>query len=1096
MAEQEQFNTLLSTLMSPDNNVRKQAETTYGSLPFQDKLGYLLNSMKNQNAPVEVRQMAAVLLRRLVGASFDEFFPAMPVELQDGCKQELLAGVQQEQTPLVRRKICDAISELARNLVDDDGNNLWPEVLKFLFDCATSQDAGLKESALHVFFNFPGIFANQQAHYLDVIKQMLSQCLADQTSAQVRIVAGKATIAFVLAHERDSAMSKLFLDLLPAILQAVADSVTLQDDDSLLKSLIELVETHPKLLRSQLENVIALCLKITADTNLTDNWRQLGLEVIVTMSETAPAMLRKQAAKFVPMIVPQMLAMMVDLEDDPEWSVSDEVDDDDNDSNAIAGESALDRFACGIGGKTILPHIIANIPQMLQNPDWRYRHAALMAISAVGEGCHKYMESVLPSIVDTVLPFIQDSHPRVRYAACNAFGQMATDFAPGFEKKFHNKVVPGLMVALDDHANPRVQAHAGAALVNFSEDCPKSLLVPYLDGMLAKIESIITAKLQELVQRGNKLVLEQMVTTLAAIADTAEEKFIVYYDRFMPNLKFVMENAVSKELRLLRGKTIECISLIGLAVGTEKFRQDANDVMQLLLKAQTDANEMDDDDPQISFMISAWARMCKLLGKDFQAYLPVVMGPLMTAAAIKPEVALVDTEDAKQISEDEGWQFVNLGDQQSFGIKTSGLEDKSTACQMLVCYARELKESFADYTEQVVKLMVPLLKFYFHDVVRLSAAESLPYLLECAKIKGDDYLTQMWNYIAPDLLKAIQTEPENDVLIQQMDSFAKCVEFLGKGCLDESQLTSLAKIMGDTLDQHFKRYADRQEQRKDEDYDEVVEENLQDEDDDDVFTLSKIADVMHALFGTYNDAILPFFEQLLPHFVRLLAPDRPWSDHQWSICIFDDLIEYCGPASFKYQEYFLRPMLEFVCDKTAEVRQAAAYGCGVMGMHGGKEYGPACLEAITYLTKVIQDPASREIDNINATENAISAITKIMKHNHGNLNVDEILPHWFLWLPVTEDKEECVHIYNYFCDLIEDGNIHILGANNSNVGRILAIIADVFSKDATCDDMAVTQRLVTIIRRIQGNSDVWNACLMQLSDTQKQALATALQMAQ
>lgn len=67
----------------------------------------------------------------------------------------------------------------------------------------------------------------------------------------------------------------------------------------------------------------------------------------------------------------------------------------------------------------------------------------------------------------------------------------------------------------------------------------------------------------------------------------------------------------------------------------------------------------------------------------------------------------------------------------------SGLEDKASACEMLVCYARELNEGFAPYAEEVVKLMVPLLKFYFHDGVRSAAAESLPYLLECAKIKGE-----------------------------------------------------------------------------------------------------------------------------------------------------------------------------------------------------------------------------------------------------------------------------------------------------------------------------------------------------------------------
>ena len=61
-----------------------------------------------------------------------------------------------------------------------------------------------------------------------------------------------------------------------------------------------------------------------------------------------------------------------------------------------------------------------------------------------------------------------------------------------------------------------------------------------------------------------------MVTSIASVADTAEERFVPYYDLFMPSLKHIVENAVQKELRLLRGKTIECISLIGLAVGKEK----------------------------------------------------------------------------------------------------------------------------------------------------------------------------------------------------------------------------------------------------------------------------------------------------------------------------------------------------------------------------------------------------------------------------------------------------------------------------------------------------------------------------------------------
>lgn len=38
----------------------------------------------------------------------------------------------------------------------------------------------------------------------------------------------------------------------------------------------------------------------------------------------------------------------------------------------------------------------------------------------------------------------------------------------------------------------------------------------------------------------------------------------------MPCLKYIIQNANQQEHKMLRGKTIECVSLIGLAVGPEK----------------------------------------------------------------------------------------------------------------------------------------------------------------------------------------------------------------------------------------------------------------------------------------------------------------------------------------------------------------------------------------------------------------------------------------------------------------------------------------------------------------------------------------------
>ena len=85
-----------------------------------------------------------------------------------------------------------------------------------------------------------------------------------------------------------------------------------------------------------------------------------------------------------------------------------------------------------------------------------------------------------------------------------------------------------------------------------------------------------------------------------------------------------------------------------------------------------------------------------------------------------------------------------------------------------------------------------------------------------------------------------------------------------------------------------------------------MEEQLLDEDGEDVYVLSKVSDITHALFASYREQFFPYFEALLPHFTKLLDPDRPWPDHQWGLCIFDDVLEFGGPNASKYSDSFLK----------------------------------------------------------------------------------------------------------------------------------------------------------------------------------------------
>ena len=53
----------------------------------------------------------------------------------------------------------------------------------------------------------------------------------------------------------------------------------------------------------------------------------------------------------------------------------------------------------------------------------------------------------------------------------------------------------------------------------------------------------------------------------------------------------------------------------------------------------------------------------------------------------------------------------------------------------------------------------------------------------------------MWAYICPELLRAIEAEPETEVLAEHFNSLARCVELLGVGCINEQQMGELIKIM-------------------------------------------------------------------------------------------------------------------------------------------------------------------------------------------------------------------------------------------------------------------------------------------------------------
>ncbi|CAG8499248.1 1824_t:CDS:10 [Acaulospora colombiana] len=994
-----QLNQVLSDLISNDNDRRSGAEKQLNEQWIAQQPDLLLLSLSQLGGTHQEnhgRSFSFVLLRRI---SF-------------------------KQAPNQEASIWDLLQEQKK----------WVELLPALFEASKSRSAEHREAALRIFSAVPNLITDQP---VDSIKQIFSANLQDADNSAIRMSALKAAVAFML--ETDQQNRNSFSELMPQMLSVLSPLVSQRDEDGLVDGImvfIELGENLPRVFRPVLPILMPFALGIIKDNTFEDGTRQTALELLLTLSETSPSMMRK-VPDFCSQIIPISLKMMTELEDTEEWYTTDDLEDYDNDENYVIGEHAMDRLARNLGGKAVLPIAFNYIPSMLGSGKWEERHAALMAISAIGEGCVKIMEPELGKI-------IEDPHPRVRYAACNAIGQMSTDFQDSLQKKFHHPVLTNLIPVMDA-SESRVQAHAAAALVNFCEAADKSILEPYLD--------TIFDRLLVLLNSGRTYVQEQAITSIATVADSAEDRFVKYYSAIMPLLINVLRNAHQKEYRLLRGKAMECASLIGdtnvifgtiaLAVGKEIFASNAQEFIQLLDQTQQP------DDPQTSYLIASWARICKVLGADFVPYLPIVMPPLLQSAQLKPDFAILDPNDdiESKYSPEDGWEFVGVEGQQ-IGIKTTVIEEKCTAVEMLICYARELGPAFHPYVENVLEIVLPLLKFYFHDGVRNAAAATIPHLLNSVKKANanPEYLLNMWHSIANRVIEVIMKEADPGFLWQLYVTFHESLEIVGDNSLEASHLEAFTKATEAQLQEFYSRLKQREQARHSGDIDAEDEDVINEEEATEEGVLGELSKALHVILKTHRTSYLPSFDKLLPIVTTFLADANP-AARQWALCVLDDVIEFTGPASWNYNSHFLEKMIASLMDIASDVRQAAAYGIGVCAQFGGDNYSEAVAAALTPLFQMISSEGSRKDENVYATENAISAITKILKFSNKNFDVNSVLPSWFSALPILNDEEEASLTYTYLLDLLETQHPAILGNNNENIPRIINIFVEVLALD-------------------------------------------------
>jgi len=1069
-----QFAELMRSLTSPSNETRKAAEASFEQLCTNPEaiLPLICVSM-TQCEDDTVRAMSAVMFRKRVSKNFlEQLSPAS----QAAVKSTLISAIQQEKTQNIRRKIADTTGEVGATIM---GQGEWPELLAFVFGAGKSESAEMRESAMLVLSRLTFSVSDKLIPHIATLCSLFQATLQDPQSKEVRLAALNASSCLIQALSNLDDQLQALQVLIPALFGVVSGALNEQDEESArsaMEDLISVAEEAPKFFRRSMDPLVHMCFTVSSAEQLDKETRFLAVEMLLTLSEQAPAMMRKQQA-FVANIVPLALKLMVDVDemDLAQWNSTTEDEDDSEMTSLDVGKDCLDRLALSLGGKTIFAQALRPdlVPSFLAHPDWKYRHAALCCLSQIAEGCKRQMLDHLGDVVRQITACFADQHPRVRWAAINAVGQLETDLGPDLQNTQHDVVLPALVQVMDDVGNPRVQSHAAAAVINFTENCDKLVLGPYLDGLLSKLVSLLVA--------GTRIVQEQAITAIASVADCVESGFAAYYPRIMPTLKqLLFAQPTSKELRLLRGKAMECISLIGIAVGREVFLPDAKEVMDQFMATQTSA--LDPDDPQASYLLQAWGRLAKALKSDFIPYLNFVMPPLLKAADIKVDTQVEDAEHdgGDEEDEEEGISTVLVetdNGTKKVALKTSALEEKATACNMLVCYFAELREGMFPWIESVVKVMVPLISFIYHDEVRTAAAALMPEIVRSAvaAMRGGmcdaAYLGNLCSHIFAKVLPAIIEDPEPSVQLTLIEALQESCDVAGAGCLQSPERVAEAlKALATVAEEVLQRTEERAGAAKDEDFDEDEAEALDEAAENDAELLDGMCTALASVTRSHPELVVAHFKDTLAVYSRLVSSSVT-SLRRIGICALDEVLEHMGPAGAGYISETLPALVQYAVDPAPEVRQAAVFGLGVCAQHGGPAFAPFAGEVVARLVAVMQHPQARSEENVHATDNAASALGKVIEFQQdGVAGVDAaacaaaFVGYLPMGLPVG-DKEEGVQAHGRLCTLLEKGHPALAANPAQSMPKIIAIFAAVLQTETVNEE--VSARIVALLRSFQ-----------------------------
>lgn len=642
-----------------------------------------------------------------------------------------------------------------------------------------------------------------------------------------------------------------------------------------------------------------------------------------------------------------------------------------------------------------------------------------------------------------------------------------------------------------------MRGHSASALINLldPESCAREGVVPHLDQLMKTLVLCLqTASIE---------VRSASLTVVGCIAQVCGELFAPYYGSFMPGIKSILQQAVGPDLVLFRGKAMECVGLIGEAVGVSIFASDATDIMRLFIQAlQLDTER----NTTFDYILPACARISRAMRKNFEPYLQMMVGPLLEAAQQDIQFSIVDAgeddvEGDLELDEETGTEssVISIGalGKKRVTMNTHAVQQKNQAVRILYEFAASLKGYLKSFILPSLQVLVDLVANKHASDIRCSACLALSSMFDAMlhAIKLGYLCDDPNRNISLEVVVVICVSRLLDGLRDETDGTARlcaaeALRDVVKSCYcsgnehENGSRSGFALLLPQSLSERvvrevLTRCGESLERRKakedlilsNEGYDAEDKEAGASQMEEEEELLTTYADVFGQLLKLHGEQFLPEFDHFIaPAFSKYLDSHQPESLQKVAIFLVDDLIEFGGTGAQKYIPNLLPIFMANSLSPSVSLVQSSVYGIAkavysapqVVISQVGLGVVLNCLVAVADLSATTtnlkeEEEEDCEDDYEGTVENAVFAIGTICSEpayrsalqTMDAASVDQLCRLWLERMPLKLDEVSSKISSKQLCDSLERNDPVVLGADCCHLTDIFRAVGQIFQNSSS-----------------------------------------------